>query len=216
MRGYLAVAMVTIGAGACAPTQPPQMGWYKAGASNAEFQRDSYGCMNEAARTFPAVAGVEGISDEEGGIISSYDINGRNRNDAASACMRIRGWQLVPQTAQSYAPSAQAAQPVSPTTADPILTCKANMSKASPTAAPTPINGGVVRIQVGRDVITVTSAKSAANYRVEGTHDGMLVGSTRGADGSQWYVHVSVAERAFVMMHVVNGQPKEALTGPCT
>lgn len=124
----------------------------------------------------------------------------------ASADDVIRGYTL------KVAPTAS----TSPASADPVLTCKGTIFKASEQATPRQIDGGLLRIQVGREIITVTTAEGGGtSYRVEGTHDGWLDAGTRGSNGDQYYVHVSVSPPAFIMMRVVGGQPKGAVSGSC-
>lgn len=45
---FMAVAVLAQGCAA-----PPQYKWYKAGSTQNEFNRDSYDCQTEAARTYP-------------------------------------------------------------------------------------------------------------------------------------------------------------------
>ena len=54
MRHVVVIVSLVLGAllmQGCAT--PPQYRWYKAGATQSEFSRDSYECQTEAARTYP-------------------------------------------------------------------------------------------------------------------------------------------------------------------
>lgn len=164
---------------------------------------------------FPTTPGVEGIADEYGADMRSYDINARNRNDAIAACLRIKGWQLVPQGAARQVAAVDQQRPAI-TEANTVLTCKANAFKASPQAAPRAIDGGVLRFQIGQKAIAVTTAEGGVTtYGIEGTHEGYIVGRARDPNGSQYVVHISATERMFAMLHIVGGQPMEGLSGTC-
>jgi hypothetical protein len=77
------VALAMVGAVACASPR----GWVRAGATEADFNRDSYECVREAtfARRRAAIAGGSGVSSEEA----------KTNKDPYRACMRARGYQLV-------------------------------------------------------------------------------------------------------------------------
>jgi len=217
MNRFLVPALLACSISACeSPRQaPPEMAWYKEGASDAAFNRDVYRCISEAARMFPATAGVQGFHDEDGGIVGSYDINRGNRLSAQETCMRVKGWNLIPRSGPAPAPTAR---PLTPEAPGQTMTCKANVYKASSKAAPRPINGGTLRFKVGRDTITVTTAEGlVVPYRVEGrTREGLLVAGATDPDGLQYKVHISDAPRAFSMMEIVGGEPKSLIAGPCT
>jgi hypothetical protein len=191
---------------------PPEMGWYKPGSPAGQFERDKYGCLRDASTMFPPTAGVDGTAGRYGAVVSSYDISEGSRNRAWASCMNSKGWKLVPQTAQPSGPVTSAAAP----TAATVLTCKGNTYKASPSSPPKQINGGVLRFQVTPEVITVTYDGTTTTSRVSGSHGDILVASKRDGDGSGNDVHVSLKERFFAIVQVVNGQAMGAITGPCS
>jgi hypothetical protein len=216
MREFLGAAILIVSVSACAPEQqPPQMAWHKAGASNVEFQRDSYGCMNEAARSFPATAGVEGISDEEGGVISSYDINQGNRNNAASTCLRIKGWQLVPRATQSSAAPVVSA---SAATTDPTAlakarkTCRVTHQTMNDVELP-PAAGLKVTIVQTATTITATIADLTRVAPILGTQDGTTTAGWRLREKGAGVV-ITVGPDAFILL-VEQAGKKLIIMGPC-
>ena len=94
--------------------------WQKYGATQSEFNNDTYECQTEAARTYPAQMVTEQITSGYTtpsntncygnskninctttggqyvpGVTSPVDVNANNRLQAAKQCMYARGWQLV-------------------------------------------------------------------------------------------------------------------------
>jgi hypothetical protein len=101
-----------------------QYQWQKYGANQNDFNRDSYECQMEAARTFPtqlvsqqvtAAYTTPTYTNCSGNGYGSYrysnctttggqyvpaysttvDANANNRAQAARQCMYVRGWQLI-------------------------------------------------------------------------------------------------------------------------
>lgn len=114
VSSFLAIPLVLT---ACAQFQ-----WLKPGATQQDFNRDSYECTTEAARTFPAMAVSYQITNGStqpaytncSGVGNSVnctttgggykpgqsvvvDANKNNRDNAAYQCMLARGWtrQLI-------------------------------------------------------------------------------------------------------------------------
>ena len=77
------VALTMVGAVACASPR----GWVRAGATEADFNRDSYECAREAtfASRRAGITGGSGFLHEEA----------KADKDLYRACMRARGYQLV-------------------------------------------------------------------------------------------------------------------------
>jgi hypothetical protein len=64
-----------------------ERGWAKAGAAEADFNRDSYECVREATFASRRVAIVDGAGAIRGEAKSDKDLY--------RACMRARGYQLI-------------------------------------------------------------------------------------------------------------------------
>jgi hypothetical protein len=77
-----ALVLVVFGSGCTT-----ELGWAKAGAAEADFNRDSYECAREATVASRRAAIVDGPGAVRGEAKSDKDLY--------RACMRARGYQLI-------------------------------------------------------------------------------------------------------------------------
>ena len=66
----------------------PRMAWMKAGATEADFRRDSYECERDARQS---------------GYFGSGFVGQMNMESFAGRCMRARGYELMPMSTSSGA-----------------------------------------------------------------------------------------------------------------